>query len=666
MKAFILVLFLALFSTAYPAAPSLRLLNVAPDREVTLSLNGTDGIDYALEISSNLVQWADLLHLNTTNQTALIRRPAPAGATTLFFRAREATAIQQLSILPSASEVDSVATLINATGSSVELSTLNGTRIVLNIAPDPTVQPRLLTVTLLTNVTGLPFSSGTFGAVRIEPEQLRFSGSLQIYYPDGFDRRRVVSFRTDNDGSNFQLTIDRARGDHVLIPISRSGIYGSSSATLQEANAALAYQPQYDPPPQNANSPGQLSAASRGQACWGDTLDNEDFLPSTKECFEERINQALITRCRLERSLEPIQGEFIRIVLNQRQLQLLGVFDDADNVLQQIDGLVCTWYNANVLPLWEPAKTDCSLTFVLLRIAVKLNRDLQLLGATNSACIPNLQTLANLTCPSVAPCLKEIEDCCKQGKSGAGRLAEIYGLSRQFNLLGTLCFDPFGDETKPARDACLTNTWVGKLLVQYIKDYETNYTEVDGGRVTDKQVLKWYFESPIYKSFETTLPGFGTNINLQILGDATVEEHNKFETWNPRFCPEGGEVEEYNISTENAGGKTNGSFNVLIQTQPAGSYTISMGFTPPSIHTQVRLRDGSIVPSCDPEQAAETHYNYDEQERVYSAPTLLFPYTGTLTTANEIHGSTDLPETADPNGSFYHFEWNFVRGRTSP
>ena len=87
---------------------------------------------------------------------------------------------------------------------------------------------------------------------------------------------------------------------------------GSSSATQQEVNAALAYTPQYDPVP----AAGQLSAASRGQACWGDTLDNEDFLPSTKECFEDRIMQAMIIRCRLERSLEPIQREFVRIVLS--------------------------------------------------------------------------------------------------------------------------------------------------------------------------------------------------------------------------------------------------------------------------------------------------------------------------------------------------------------
>jgi hypothetical protein len=343
----------------------------------------------------------------------------------------------------------------------------------------------------------------------------------------------------------------------------------------------------------------------------------------------------------------------------------MGVFDDADSVLQQIDGLVCGWYNQNVAPLWAAASSDCSLTFVLLRFAVSLNRDLELLGATNSACVPNLEVLGSLSCPAVTPCLKEIEDCCRQGKSGAGRITEIYTLSRQFRLLGTECFDPYGDETKPARDACFTNTWIGKLLVTYIKDYSTNYSEEGGGRVSDKQQLKWYFESPIYKSFETSLPGLGTNINLQISGDAAVEEHNKFEAWTPRTCAGGGEVEDYYIETENASAKTNGTFTVFIQTQPiGGNYSIAMSFLPPSISTTVRIRDGDVQPSCDPEQDATTKYNYDEQERSYFVPSMFQPYTGTITKPDEIRGSVDMKDESGDPSAVYHFEWNFVRNHT--
>src|SRR5436190_18769944 len=75
--------------TGHSAGPSLELLDITPDLQVSLRLTGSDTIDYSLESSTNLTQWTELRQVSTTNQSAVVQVSFPATPRARFFRARD-------------------------------------------------------------------------------------------------------------------------------------------------------------------------------------------------------------------------------------------------------------------------------------------------------------------------------------------------------------------------------------------------------------------------------------------------------------------------------------------------------------------------------------------------------------------------------------------------
>src|SRR5262249_2086572 len=121
-------------------------------------------------------------------------------------------------------------------GGSCTLFSSDGQLITLTFPSNTIPSPSFISMTLVTNVAGLPFSRGIIAAVRLEPEKLDIFGAatLDISYPANIDWRQIVSFTCGNDGSDFHLTPDRVRSNYVRIPITHFGTFGSCLATTQE------------------------------------------------------------------------------------------------------------------------------------------------------------------------------------------------------------------------------------------------------------------------------------------------------------------------------------------------------------------------------------------------------------------------------------------------
>src|SRR5205823_1368520 len=90
-----------------------------------------------------------------------------------------------------------VSTLATFAGGTSDLYLDNGARITLTFPTNTVADSKLATMTLVTNIVGLPFSRGILGAVRIEPDHLSIIGAakLEILFAtsSNIDRRQVVS-----------------------------------------------------------------------------------------------------------------------------------------------------------------------------------------------------------------------------------------------------------------------------------------------------------------------------------------------------------------------------------------------------------------------------------------------------------------------------------------
>jgi hypothetical protein len=656
-----------LFFPAAAAPPSLELLTLTADHQLALRLNGSDALRYALDTSTNLLDWSQSFLVTTTNQTATFQFSPGDTPNALFFRAREISSVVNLSLIPFADTNHSVSALVTQDGGHAELLMPNGVSIVLNVSTGAVMTPQVISMTLITNLAGLPFAAGTFGAVSLEPSGLRTVASLQIFYPPGLDRRQVASFRADNNGANFRLAWDRARSNHVVIPVPIFGIYGSSIASLPEIDVAAQYEPLYDAPapapsPQALGSVAALSTP-RGGACWGDTFDSENFLQSTKDCFEDRILRAVTVRCQIERAWEAVQAGIGRDLIAARQAQLMGSTDDdpGSSVLENVGEQICLFYAIHIGPLWPQAASDCASSFMLLNFATSFSRSLQLIG-TDVSCVPDLGLMGGLACAGIPACLDEVKQCCERGKKGGGRMLEILSMAREFQLVGAECFNPYGGETEAARNACLSNAWIGTFTLTYIDNHSTNFAGSDGSTISEAQLLEMRFSGGVYDFTESGFPGSDTNLFLQTSGLLAAQKNVKSDRHKTISCNPDPDVQQYQIHTTDAAVSTNFLYDVNIGIDPAGHYQLS-AFNPGAIKTIFTDHQMSASPACSGYSPGSIDFT-SKLPGYFFPPLITTPISRTLSNLDEISGSADLPVESTPTARL-HVEWNFRRNVTT-
>ncbi|HVV72091.1 MAG TPA: hypothetical protein VHI52_11445, partial [Verrucomicrobiae bacterium] len=193
-------------------APSLSVLGFTPSQSIELSLQGQDATNYDIEVSTNLAAWDLYLTLTPTNGKAIFTHAIDGPQQSLFFRASESGAASIPILGLQTSPFYAAHSIITPEdGGTADILTPDLRHIILTVPPGCIATPQAFTMTLITNIEGLPFAQGAFGAVMLEPEELMLSGaaSLEIDLPPGLDTRQVASFAANNDGSTFHLVMDR-------------------------------------------------------------------------------------------------------------------------------------------------------------------------------------------------------------------------------------------------------------------------------------------------------------------------------------------------------------------------------------------------------------------------------------------------------------------------
>ena len=178
-------------------------------------------------------------------------------------------------------------------------------------------EPILVTLSALTNATGMPNQQGLLAGVRIEPEGKMplVPLFLQVDFATNFNARQVSSFAFDNAGSRLHLIPDvvvtNTTTNFVRMLVKQLRSHGCGVFTLPELQALAATIP---PPGATTSAAGPHPAHT------------------IEECYPDEQLEAKNLQAQLEALYAPVQQTEAAILGTSRQQQLLGVSDSAEGM----------------------------------------------------------------------------------------------------------------------------------------------------------------------------------------------------------------------------------------------------------------------------------------------------------------------------------------------
>jgi len=621
------------------------------NRAVELSLTGTVAGSYAFEMSSNLSSWLLLSNGIATNSLLTIQHQGATNYPRLFYRAH--STVPPLTVGVQRDTNVTVTTLVSIGGGHGVLYGRDGTRFTLTLASNSTPDPQIITVKLVTNLTSLPFARGALGTILIEPTNLVLWGAatLEIDLATNIDKREIISFRANRDGSGFQITPDRVRTNRVVIPITQSGIYGSALATAAElANAAV------------IEIAGGLSFAP---LAFTPGFKIKPAFIGAPECFPAKQQAADAARSQLDRALAEKSRQIEAALGALRHSQPPGFTEDTLSMLTPITDDLCTFYTSMILPRWANAAATCNcpLGAVLMEFTLKMDRERQLLGASDQ-CI-NMEALP--ICALLHCCMADIRSCCEMGFKGSTKVAAIRAILREQSLLD------YGDcvtfaEAKVAVNACSSNAWTGTFSI--IESGRTNSTDSANGHViTDSVEYNATFDGMTVDSAETgSLPSLQVQINFA--GTQSGRDFTSKSILLSGTCPPGSQrggssSTQFDSQERVTAGET--TYQVNLITQPGGTFLIfgnqihsATNLSAPATYNVVAYKQ---TLSCNGSDS--TVNNSTTSPSSFSAVPLPFT-TGTMTGSNIVSGTSTVVDTGITPSRTYLFKWYFERNATVP
>ena len=440
-------------------APTIDAPAFNPPGKLALTLHGEVGTNYAIEVSRDLHYWLPLTSGTATNGQMNFQYAPGSNTRALYYRGRLNIPSPPIQLSLTTDTNDWSITLITQDdGGSLSLTDTNGIIYTLTVPPQAVTDSRILTMTVVTSLGGLPFASGMLGGVVIEPSDVRFAqpAQLVIQFPTNrvIDPDQVIGYAFEDDGSYLRLVPDLVGSNSVtLLALESSGL-GCSAATLDEI---LQQNQRIVADTNTAPSPGIVMRGAFYDSCY----------PAEK-------TRAVFVNKGIENALRPIQQEMAVKIAAGRQMQLLGVPDESSDNDLDLAGTADQFYNDNIAQYNDEMKTNCALASAILPYILGMERQAQLLGVETSFSSP-LQDFCSL----LQGCGQKIDDCCKTKGASQAALVEVLGLTRQGQLLGCDV-----SSLEQALQDCFPG-WSGTVTYQ---DTYSNYQSFsDGGGEADQQ-----------------------------------------------------------------------------------------------------------------------------------------------------------------------------------
>ena len=617
-----------------------------------LSLVGGSTSNVVIETSINLTNWSFLYSAAPTNGRVDFLHSG-GSADKAFYRAYTTPSVPVhvvRNVTPSFDTKATVSTLVTMAGGSCVLFLENDARITLTFPPNTIATPQYVTMTRVTNLVGMPFARGILGAVRIEPGNLSLFGAASLEVSFGrtnLDRRQVVSFASNGDGTHFRLTPDNVRTNSATLAPTTAGIFGSCLATPQELDEMLH--------PKAAKEHGVLSLRAPRNADSPDD-DGSGYLTASRLCFPDRIRESETIKAQLIEELEVVSERVAASRDEARQNQPAGAADDLP-LTADVGIEACIFYTDKIRPLFPRVENNCSLLTVLAGITLGIARQVELLGYTD--CLP-LGQLSDLPlCQGARACFDEIKQCCHDEPTKRDSFAiDLMGIIRQEALLGieneTGCFELGDDEVQNLFKDCSELEWTGWVRV------------TEQGNVEEED--QFYFRSRVlsteFNASVNQVTPFGPSAFLTLSGQ--LSHSDKTINIDKKTCPDPfpgihsdcGPVLSVNQSS--AFGKQDAQ--VLLGINVIGTnatYTINIGGGGVSAPSR-RAHYGDAIRNCN--TCAKEHFSDGNESSSGGTFPSLIIYQGILQDTNVVSGGTNMTGMFDPLGpSEISFKWYFSR-----
>ena len=426
-----------------------------------LNLRGIPGDSITLESSFDLFNWDVLYSGIATNGQLKFQDSSVSNVPRKFYRAYAVIPTNPPGrvVVPVLDPSKTASTLAAPVVSRCDLALGNTALITLTVRSNIITEVDQVLLTHVTSISGLPFAHGLIMAAQIDAANPALVGATELVITFGKDmvkdRRQVVSFACDADGSHFRLIPDRVTRASATIAPTRPGVYGCSIATRTELD-------QLAKPASTAGSP---ISASRVQLASSSDDGSGSWLLASRSCFPERVQAAIAIRDQLRSEVDQITERMAlaRVVVRQNQPD-----SDGDDLLpvDELGREACTFYQEKIRPLFPRVKDNCSLLKVLAGTVLGIERQILLLGYGDCVSFLTLRDLP--ICDGSRACFEEIKKCCEEKPEQRERLApEIVGILRQQAILG-LEGEPgcvTYAEALQAIEDCTNYDWAGTMSI---------------------------------------------------------------------------------------------------------------------------------------------------------------------------------------------------------
>lgn len=621
-----------------------------------LEVSGADTNRILFESSRNLSNWTVLFLATPTNGTFNLVDPGEERpAAQQFYRARTLTppaSSGKRTVIPNLDANRTVSTLADEDGTVSYLFADNNVRFTLTFPPRTAAEPQIVTMTQVTNLVGLPFSSGIIGAVQLDLGDLTLFGpptlEMSLGVNTNIEQRHVVSFACNSDGTRFRLTLNRVETNTVLLVPLGSGIYGSCLATTAELEQMF-----------RQNGPLTTSSVSPPKVGLAAVRPSGGFLSASEICFPERVAQAVkadrLIREELEILTELLAGARVQGLEGQ-----LAAPVDPSTLLQEVGRISCLFFENMIKPILGAVENNCALLTVLSRHTLALSRQVQLLGDEN--CPALLMPLTTLPiCSGARACFEEIKQCCAEHPELREQFRiDLLSLARQQALLGIEgqdgCFDLSDADVQELLEGCNSTLWTGE--------------------VTRREKHESFFDSPTQASHITTTSRYdgyigpiatvaGHAFGFELSGQSSYKQRRvsitKENCRNP-FKPTPSCGPTYDVQETIAKGRRTGLVGVTVDDKGTNStyiLTILIDFdygrgVPGLPETTVHYRNYFDCDDCSEGSI------YEKSQSTYISP-VIFPYAGKTADPNFITGSvtSTIPQA---NGEIV-LSWKLTRSK---
>jgi len=549
--------------------PTLDFPTIDPLGNVVLSIRGSPGTNYAVEASSDLGSWWRLFSGIATNGSVGFNYIPPTGDQSRFFRAKMEVPLLPPSLAVAVDTNAFMPVLVTPeSGGTGTLIDSRGVSYTLTVPTNAVFNPVVVYINLVTNLSGLPVSSGLLAGVTLSPVGLSLLAPAQLVvtFPAelNIDTSQLAGYTFDANGQSLQLAPAAADTNTVSLSMPVLGGFGCSVSTLDEvrqlaqfviANVGVPSIKMVKGGGGNGKGSGGIHALDLSflTICYPDQ-------ESRANAVSRSINKALTS------FLADLAEQGIELLRSYHHYPQAGLGEYwAGNTRQAYED----FFSQRIKPYLTEAQSNCQLMVGLANQIFALVSSSRNFGYTGD--FPAIKAVAAAVCNAYQNCITQTQGCClTKTAGGEGPINELKAALGQATYWS--CTYP-AEAIKNAENAC-NPPWSGTLTL--FESRELGRTN-NLGTTIQIRILDQWTKTVVNADHVTVAGGLIADMSGTVKGNITGHYGSLDET--EYLTCECGECSDSTFQFSELASPISGSIGLLWCTDPTNN-VCPPNFTP--------------------------------------------------------------------------------------